>query len=374
MKKQNNKQAVAIIEAAQPIAEPAMVKVEWPIDGLTTSVQTWNSSDTTPITLNDPNRCVTARFEYIEKPMNETSKWKMLHCSDNGMEVGVPFKDSYSVLNMAGFNGLVESLLTVLENNGIKPYIATTGTLNERGRIFISIGMEGADKLKVGTREFLTFLNLLNSVDKSCTVTFSNNTFCVCCKNTFAKVLHNVDGSKFNGHIKHTKGMKAMLADVPKMLEAYITGNDKMLTQLKAFDCFPVTLTEAESIFAAYISDGVLFERDGTLKFVAGKELSTRSANIVEAMKVLFAKGKGNKGETALDLFSGLTEYYTHVSAGKTDDANKQFTSSEIGDGAKSKEGFYDLLSKAIQSTTNWQGCARVGDTLLVAYRSKAKG
>ncbi len=161
--------------------------------------------------------------------------------------------------------------------------------------------------------------------------------------------------------------MKAALNDVPRLVEAYISGNEKLFKTLGAFSVFPVSLTDAEGYFAAFIG------RDNKGEVTDKSKLSTRSANIVETLKELFVHGKGNKGKTAFDLFNAVTEYYTHMSAGDSDNKLKQYTSSEAGDGLVSKGEFYSWLVKHGQSKSGVSAIAKVGDTLLVNYRKESK-
>jgi len=345
-------------------------------DELSTCVQVWNGNEENtypeivligeqPREDKRPLSNVLARFEYVPEKLQaggKNSKYSILRCSDNGLLVGKPFSSSYGLLDNGGFNAVVLSICNVLDTMGLKWKIATTGTLMERERSFISIELAEGQNFEIDGRVFQSKLNCLNSIpsNSGCTVTFANNTFCVCCRNTFAHALHDKEGAKFHAAIKHTKGMKAALGDIPKLVEAYFSSNAALFKQLKTFAEFPVSLGEAESYFAAFIS--------------GDKEaIKTRGANIIEKLKELFAKGKGNKGETALDLFQAVTEYYTHYSAGETEDKTKQFESSEIGSGAQNKDGFYQTLVKAVQDKAKFTAIAKVGETLLVNYRNQGK-
>lgn len=340
-------------------------------DELTTSVITWNNKEIQPIALRE-NSNVLNRFEYIPEKLQcggaETG-YSMLRCSDNGKLVGKPFAGTYGLLNNSDFIGVIESICAVLDKMGLEWTVATTGSLKDRERTFISLQLSEQAEFTIGGRVFQAFLNCLNSIpsNSGCTVTFANNTFCVCCKNTFAHVLHGRDGSKFHAAIKHTKGMRAALNDIPVLVEAYFAGNKALFANLQAFNVFPVSLVDAENYFAAFIG------RDLKGNLTDKTQLKTRSANMIETLKGLFVKGRGNKGETALDLFSAVTEYYTHFSAGESDDKAKQFESSEGGDGYISKGEFYAWLVAATQDKSRWQAIAKVGDTLLVNYRNGGK-
>lgn len=342
------------------------------MDRLTTSQETWNSQETSPIELWDENRNVLASYDYEERPLfmgeNKTD-FKMLVCSDNGQPVGIPFKDSYHVLGNRAFLDVIEGIMNALDGMDIKYRIATTGTLKNRGRVFLSIALEGFDEFQVGDRMFKAFLNCLNSVDKSCSVVFANNTFCVCCSNTFASALKETDDTPFHAKIKHTKSMADSLKDIPKIVEYFISGNERILVNLTAFESIGCTLTQAEQVFAAFLADG---KGEATL--------ATRSLNMIETMKGLFNHGKGNNGETLLDLFSGATEYFTHQSAGKFDieaakaqGGNglnmKQIESSEIGNGATQKQRFYALLCEMTEKGKLFDSVAKVGEHILVVSR-----
>ncbi len=364
-------------------AQTPTVKPDLSLDRLTTSVPTWNNTNPEnikPITLRDPERCVLASFEYLpEKLVTENGNqtpFSILRCSDNNAIVGVPFNPrTYKLLNNDKFLAVIEGIGAQLDKIGVKWSVATTGTLNERGRIFVALKLDGFDAYKVGDREILMFLNALNSVDKSCNWVFANNAFTVCCANTFRHVLESGESASLHVRGKHSAGMDTALLDIPKIVEMFITGNEKILKTLKAFHAFPIGLTDAEEIFAAWLGNAPI-EGEAMGKFALPKiPLSTRTGNMIDRLTVLFAKGKGNKGETALDLFNAVTEFYTHESAGKSDNAMKQFASSEDlnGDGAKAKSDFYNTLIKLLDAPqgADYRAFGKCGNMLLVQYRSK---
>jgi hypothetical protein len=263
---------------------------------------------------------------------------------------------------------------------GLKWRITTTGNLQSRERSFITIQIldESLTTLKIGGREFQAFLNCLNSIpsNSGCTVTFANNNFCVCCRNTFAHCLQDKSGAKLHVAIKHTKGMKLALGDVPTLIQAYFQNNAKLFANLKAFESIPVALGEAEAYFAAYLQrdEAKLGTGDLPGNLTDKNELSTRAFNTVSRLKELFGKkATGNNGKDMLDMFSAVTEYYTHESAGETEDQTKQFESSEHGSGAQNKAMFYAWLVRTLNGATKakFSAIAKVGETLLVAYAKK---
>lgn len=346
-------------------------------DLLTTCVKTWNQTKENTVEsigLRDPATNILARFEYVPQTLKlgkiDTGH-RMLVCSDNLVAVGKPFAASYGLIDNGTFLDVCGLIIQAIEKLGHKAKIATTGALQNRERTFLSIEIEQSSRMTVDGREIQAFLNCLNSIPSNagCTVTFANNTFTVCCRNTFAHVLQNGDGAKFHAAIKHTKNCKAILSDVPKLVEAYISGNERIFKTLKHFAEFQVGLVDAEEYFAAFLS------RNAKGEVTDKTELSTRTANMVETLQGLFIGNKGtktNKGVTAFDLFNAVTEYYTHYSAGDTNNKDKQFQSSEAGSGYVNKGEFYQWLVKHTQERALFNGVAKVGNTLLLAYRKKS--
>lgn len=315
---------------------------------------------------------ILARYEVVPAPLmvgNIKTRFSILSCSDNGAIVGKPFAGSYGLVNNDAFIGVVETLCAGLDKLGVKWKVVTTGNLNNRERTFISIKIEAGQENIVDGREIKSFLNALNSIpsNSGCLVTFAENTFTVCCANTFAHCYNGESGSKLHIALKHSKGVLLRLDDVPLIVESYLTGNKELFAKLKHFAAFPVGLVDAENFFAAFIG------RDLKGNLTDKTSLSTRSANIVETLQNLFVRGKGNKGETAFDLFNAVTEYFTHFSAGESSNPFKQMNSSEFGDGAKSKGEFFQWLLRYTADKGTFNGVAKVGETLLVSYRNKAK-
>lgn len=341
-------------------------RIERPSDLLTSSMAVWNNSEELePIGLQDPKRNVLASYDVVPETLEiggHPTEYCMLKTTDEGLPVGVPFKPStYNVLDNKGFIDLISQLCDGLDRLGMKYSLATTGTLRGRGRVFIALAIDGMTEYAVGNRVFNSFLNCLNSVDKSCAVTFSNNTFCVCCANTFSKALTGED-SPFHAKVRHTKNMNVVLSDIPLLVEAWISGNEAIFNKLQAFESFGMSLTQAENTFAAFLAG----EKPEAI-------LKIRNLNLIDKLKGLFSHGKGNNGETMLDVFSAVTDFYSHESAGKTKDPFKQMESSEIGDGQTRKVSFFSLLSEMADKTERFDGICKVGEHVLIASNKARK-
>lgn len=335
----------------------------------------WNlhGHEVESIALRDDSN-VLNRFEYVQTPL-VTSKGKgtgfdICECSDNGKPVGKPFAPSYGLVTNDKFISLIEAFASVLDKLGVKYSVVTTGTIMSRERQFVTLKIEQADTLKLGKREFKQFLSFLNSIasNAGCTLTVNNTSFCVCCRNTFAHCLLDVDGSPFYFGAKHTSKIGDYIKDLPRVFESFMASNDAMFGVFTRFNEFGMSMEQAEAMFASLVTRD---ENKGELDDKA--KLSTRSANIAERLKELFTRGDGNDGQTALDVFSSVTQYYTHESAGETEDKTKQFESSEIGSGAKAKRTMFSWLCQVMQGgdigKARFGAILKLGDKLWIDYR-----
>jgi hypothetical protein len=155
--------------------------------------------------------------------------------------------------------------------------------------------------------------------------------------------LADKDGSALRIGVKHTKNMADTLKNVPEIVAAFFVSAQRFAEQMDSLANIPCSAREARSFFA-----GFLTEKDGdeTEATESDKlELSARRLNQVSRLVELFATGKGNNGANLADVFSAITDYYSHESAGGTDDKTKQFASSEFGNGASVKAAAFAVLA-----------------------------
>lgn len=355
--------APANVAPVAPVVEPVAPVVVKPIAGLdtvndllVTTGDTWNARFGTvhPVINHNDATYPFFNFEYKAEKFPR-SRWSILRCTDNGQEVGVPFDDSsYFVFDNAKTRKWIDVLQAGIERQGLQLVIKTAGTLRNRGQQFTSFEIVGLDKLQAGGREIRSFLSLLKAIDKSMSFTLVNSTITVCCKNTF-KAVKDDTGAPLYAKVKFTRNAEPKIDEVPKIVECFISGNNALLKKLNHWHSIGVTPVQAEQMFAAWLGNPTA-------------PMSARMGNIITRLKELHVTGKGNKGETALDAFNAVTEYYTHESAGDTDSATKQFESSEIGTGAENKALFFDYLTKAFDTGDTFTGICKVGESILVAY------
>lgn len=346
------------------------------------SAKTWNSPIDAPPWDRKTQNLATWDVETqpLTLPGNVPSGLSMLVCTDTGLPLGKVNKKgelmgrlsfnplSYHVLNNERFMDIIYKSIDALAAIGVKAEPMTSGSHTNRSCVFVSLRIDKHDTYKIGERVFKDYIDFINSFNKTYQFIVTNSSVCVCCANTCRMAAFDETGA-FKMSVSHDKNMEFPLSEIPKMVEVAFKCQDKFHAKLKFWNEFPVSLGECESIFAAYLGKA---ENDAQADAM---ELSTRALNTIDTLKALYAKGKGNKGETALDVFSAVTDYYTHESAGG-DDANKQGESSEFGAGQRSKQSFFELLS-AITSDGNkaqkWIGAARIGEKILLATAKAIK-
>lgn len=284
--------------------------------------------------------------------------------SDDGGRIGVPFEDSYCPFTNADTRNMLEAVLEGLAALGVHPEIVTSGSVRNRSCTFVTIRIPEHEGFVIDGREFKTYMSALNGFAKNSPFTFSNSNTCVCCANTYDAVLSDVSGA-FRFAVYHKKNMRDIIKEVQKLIPAAfdtsIKQHDEFSQHLKHFSAFPISLEDCEKVFAWFI---------GT---ETAEGITTRSANIIERLKTLFLRGKGNKGETAFDLFQACTEFYTHESAGESEDPTKQFETSMLGAGNAKKNAFYSALLEMTRSKEKFTAVGHIGNTLLTAYGAKCK-
>lgn len=234
-------------------------------------------------------------------------------------------------------------VVSELEANGAT--LESAGTLNGRSQRFLSFGL-GAD-FEVAGRKHIPYLNLLDSVDGSFVLSCFVSVVCVVCWNTYRASLRDAKGKPFNVRVKHTKNARAKLEKIPELIEAFFETSKAYEKQIDEWSRLLFAQADARAMLAGWQAGSILSVEDASL-------LSRRAINTVDRMVSLFEHGRGNVGQNGADLFSAVTDYYSHESAGLPDVRAtaierervnwKQFASSEFGSGANAKNEFARLL------------------------------
>lgn len=246
---------------------------------------------------------------------------------DNGKFSGAECRrPSFGYMTNAEFFELVRN---TIGNTGFE--IASTGTLNNRQKRFVSLKPSKFTAFRVGGREFKNHLNLMDAVDGTMNLLARYNNTCVVCANTFAVALKEGDKIACNPHTKrHLERIPAFEATI----EAFFGYAKQFEKLLNVMDETALDSGEARNMFAGFLNDG------------KKEEISSRRWGQVETLVSLFETGKGNSGKTALDAFSAVTDFYTHEHAvnGRLGLMGQE-TQSEIGSGFKAKNRFVEMVS-----------------------------
>lgn len=253
--------------------------------------------------------------------------WSVFTCSDDGLIAGKPVADTYIAINNSRFWEMVANSV-----GGSGYVIESAGTLFDRSRRFLTVKLNvDGESFKVGEREFHSRLSIVDSIDGSTRLYAVNTNTCVVCANTAQIAMGDKSGT-FNLTAKHTSGLLLKIEDIEKAIDAYIGSTAQFKAALAQANSIPVKPENAREAFAGFLGN----ER--------GEALSTRSLNTVGRLVSLYRGGAGNRGETLLDVYSAVTDYWTHESSGgesKPGFRMKQFLASEYGSGAKAKADFF---------------------------------
>lgn len=257
--------------------------------------------------------------------------------NDNKLPVGVDIDDgqfvgcesrrpSFGYMSNAEFFELVRNTIA---STGFE--IASTGTLANRQKRFVSLKPSKQTAFVAGGREFKNFLSIVDAIDGTLNLQARFNNVCVVCANTFAQSIREGDKVASN---PHTKRHLERIAGFEATIEAFFGYSAQFEKLLNVMDSTPLDAGEAKNLFAGFLNNG------------KKEELSSRRWGQVETLTSLFETGKGNNGKTVLDGFSAVTDYYTHEHAvnGRLG-AMGQETQSEIGSGFKAKNRFVELVS-----------------------------
>ena len=282
------------------------------------------------------------------------SKWQILECSDvPELEIGQPYNpDTFRPIGNKAFLELVNASIA-----GTDHKIVSVGSVRNRGRVFLSIELNGMDKFKSAGREFSAFLNFGNGHDKSSVLWVNTSNVCTVCDNTFGFNLVQVENKESKDgaddikmRLRHTKHAMLKLPGMATLIDKAIGVQAEFQIELDKLASVKVSEDTAQSLFAGFIGRNV--EPD--------KGLSTRANNTVSRLVQLFRGGAGNNGRDMSDVFNAGTDYYTHESSGGQNNA-RQFVSNEYGAGQNNKADLW----RVVRSGDKTEETIARGETLL---------
>lgn len=257
--------------------------------------------------------------------------FKILTGTDDNEVIGKPFAGTYTPVSNKAFLDMIGEAIS-----GVKgAVVESVGSVNNRGRVFVSLSIKGMDKFKVGDREFLDYLNFGNGHDQTSAVWTNASNTCTVCDNTFSMNLNGEQEVKCK--VKHSKDVIARLDNIVEIIDAYAGTQAKFKAEFERLMNEPMKTDKARNLFAGWMIRSNNEE--------GGKDLGPKTLTKVNRITELFEKGKGNSGENRADAFSAVTDYYTHEStrnSGKN--IARQVFSSDYGLGRMAKSSFWNVI------------------------------
>ncbi len=285
-------------------------------------------------------------------------------------------RDSHSFLTNAQLWDIVTESLA-----GVDYTIVSAGSLRNRVDRFISVELTKENSFKIGKREFKKFMEIFDNIAGLRRLIVKNSAFNIVCANSAEMVLSD-DSGAFALSAKHSKfmntrldGQESKIETMKRAIENHIGVAAQFKAAMEACEVVKVSPVDAINIFAGWLNDDA-------------KELSPQSFNTAIDLTDLYRRGKGNSGETLLDVVSAVTDFYTHRSAGGESYTKlltgkeltvkeqrqlvKQVESSEVGAGNAKKTEF---TSRVIKSDADgiFQGIRNQGATGIFQMRATGK-
>lgn len=260
--------------------------------------------------------------------------------TDDKLTCGKTVADTYKEITNKRFFEIFKNSMA-----GTGAIVESTGTTHNRTRRFMTIKLP-ADCVKIGHREFLQRINILDSINGTVALHAINSSICVVCANTFNATLRDFEG-EFQFKIKHTKSLLEKVVNMEEAIENLCGVNAQFTAAMEAANEFPIKADEISPLVTGILG--------------GNEPLTTRTRNMADEISTLAIKGAGNRGETLLDVFSGFTDYYTHASAGG-ESRQKQMVSSEFGSGNTRKNQVFSQLFEMHEGKFVQVANARIND------------
>lgn len=285
----------------------------------------------------------------------DKSGMSRLVCSDNReIKVG----HGYNPLTFKPISNALFLEMVKMSISGTSHKIVSVGSVRNRGRVFLSIELQGMEKFKAAGRDFSAYLNFGNGHDKSSVLWVNTSNTCIVCDNTFTINLISIenkakgDGTDdLNIRQRHTANAEIKLPEIAKLVDKAVGVQAEFLLEMEKLAQTSFKESDAKALFTGFVTRNSV--SDG---------LSTRASNTVTRLVELFNSGKGNDGNDLSDVFSAATDYYTHFSSGGTN-VQRQIISSEFGSGLTAKQEFWNVVrSPSLRAAT-----ITAGDKLLTA-------
>tara|TARA_R110002153_G_scaffold62785_6_gene168771 strand:- start:773 stop:1759 length:987 start_codon:yes stop_codon:yes gene_type:complete len=268
--------------------------------------------------------------------------------SDSNESIGVVGAGYEPIQNTRIWEALHQSL------EGTNHEVAGGGYTHNGGRVFVQTKVKDED-FTVNGDAFDNYVTFYSSHDGSSAFELFDTSVRMICQNTFRLAKAN-GGRAFKLKVRHTRNADVRFENVMQHLESIFANRRTAYEKLNK-------TTQSGMGYSEMIAWATSF-------FNKSNRLSTVSSNKAHEARRLALGGVGNSGQTAYDMFNGVTELLTHGDRHTSKDRSAVWRSSELGAGAIQKADALDHLSidNARQDhITRGRELIYTGETLLSA-------
>jgi hypothetical protein len=272
-------------------------------------------------------------------------KWPLNAKDNKGKELITPYyglfnsktgacintcKEGYTISQNAQ---IVEMVLRGMEPFGKKLTVSKAGSIHDGRKVFIQLAIEGDSKLNDGDK-IKRHVTIIDSNDGTTSLSCGIGDITASCLNQFYK-FYRAGQAKF----RHTSTIEEKIKSIPALIQTALEVSLKQVQQYNLFQSTPVSRKLAHELVHAVLGhDRLSIEKEG-------KELTTRSLNIMDSLYEHIDKEVKQKGLNLWGLHSGVTSWTTHEKKGPKR-TNGHAESMLLGTGYKKNMASMRFISK----------------------------
>lgn len=190
---------------------------------------------------------------------------------------------------------MAELLYQISNHTGLQ--VHKGGSLDGSSKVFIQLK---SDDLRLGNDNIKGYITGVNSFDGSTSFGFGNSTLTISCKNTFFKVMKNIQNK-----VRHTANMYYKIDEILRNIDGLILEEKQMFKEIERMADVRMTDAMEELIINA------LFNINETDRLA--KNISTRKLNQIDEFKNDLQIELAGKNDSVWGLMGGVTRYTTHT-------------------------------------------------------------
>lgn len=234
-------------------------------------------------------------WDVVEKPIYSNNQvlsgYKAIFRSDNNHLLNV-CKDSYTPTTNERFMEVVQKM------NDITGFPVKCFDEFDGGKKVLAF-LQCTEPIQVGGHNFEDYLMIGNSHDSSTGFFMGNSNMMIRCKNRFSKVFRQLK-------VHHTKHHDTKIDQLLRYFETFMQEREKLFDQFERLRNVSID-SSIKSALVERLARMTQEEKLGTA------ELSTRKANVVNAMNYSIERECTDLGDNLFGLLNGITHYTTHI-------------------------------------------------------------